>query len=269
MDSTSDRAAASVQGIHGRHRRPSGEPPPLPRPPWWHATAITLVVTLVLGLVIGALYAGQPPDADTLNSLLGSGSGPGVSIAKVFAWFGTSTGIVALRLALGLVLLFFRRWRHLVVALGAFVLMDALWTLLRIQLPAPTGTVLVAPTGGTYWFPASGMASFAVTLGVVVASLVPAGILRRRVGVAAVIFALLVAASRVFLGAAYPLAALYSVAAWFFASRSSCFGVFAPDESFPVSYARGGNAAHLDLAGRAHCRGHRGHAGATGLQSPR
>jgi membrane-associated phospholipid phosphatase len=248
MDSTSDRAAASVQSVRGRHRRPSGEPPPLPRPPWWHATAITLVVTVVLGLVIGALYAGQPPDGGTLNSLLGSGSGLGVSIAKVFAWFGTSTGIVALRLALGLVLLFFRRWRHLVVALGAFVLMDALWTLLRIQLPAPTGTVLVVPTGGTYWFPASGMASFAVTVGAMVASLAPAGGVRRRVGVAAVVLALLVAASRVFLGAAYPLAALYSILLGFCVAFV-VFGLFAPDESFPVSYARGGNAAHLDLAG--------------------
>ena len=248
MDSTSDRAAASVQGVRGRHRRPSGEPPPLQRPPWWHATAISLAVTVALGLVLGALYAGQPPDASSLNSLLGSGSGLGVSIAKVFAWFGTSTGIVALRLALGLVLLFFRRWRHLVVALGAFVLMDALWTLLRFELPAPTGTVLVVPTGGTYWFPASGMASLAVTVGAIVAALVPAGAVRRRLGIVAVVFTILVAASRVFLGAAYPLAALYAVLLGFSVALV-VFGLFAPDESFPVSYARGGNTAHLDLAG--------------------
>jgi len=205
-------------------------------------------VTVALGLVLGALYADQPPDASTLNSLLASGSGLGVSIAKVFAWFGTSAGIVALRLALGLVLLFFRRWRHLVVALGAFVLMDALWTLLRFELPAPSGTVLVAPAGGTYWFPASGMASLAVTAGAIVAGLVPAGALRRRVGIVAVIVTVLVAASRVFLGAAYPLAALYAVLLGF-SVAFVVFGLFAPDESFPVSYARGGNAAHLDLAG--------------------
>ena len=108
--------------------------------------------------------------------------------------------------------------------------------------------MLVAPTGGNYWFPASGMASFAVTVGAMVASLVPAGRVRRRVGVAAVVFALLVAASRVFLGAAYPLAALYSVLLGFCVAFV-VFGLFAPDESFPVSYARGGNAAHLDLAG--------------------
>jgi len=248
MDSTPDRAAPSVSGIRGRHRRPSGEPPPLPRPTWWRGMAITLGVTVVLGLVIAALYGDEPPDSSMLNSLLASGSGLSISIAKVFAWFGTSTGIVVLRLALGLVLIFFRRFRHLAVTLGAFLLMDALWTLIRIDLPAPTGTVLVAPTGGTYYFPASGMASFAVTIGAMVASLVPAGSVRRRVGILAVVFSVLVAVARVYLGAAYPLAALYSIVLGF-AVAFVVFGLFAPDESFPVSYKRGGNAAHLDLAG--------------------
>ena len=182
------------------------------------------------------------------DSLIGSGSGLGVSIAKAFSWFGTSTGIVVLRLALGLVLIFFRRWRHLAAALGAFVLMDALWTLIPITLPAPSVPVLVAPTGGVYYFPASGMASFSVTLGAMVASLAPAGSTRRRVGILAMIFAVLVAIARVFLGAAYPLAALYAIVLGL-SVAFVVFGLFAPDESFPVSYKRGGNAAHLDLAG--------------------
>jgi len=71
---------------------------------------------------------------------------------------------------------------------------------------------------------------------------------RRRLGIVAVVFTILVAASRVFLGAAYPLAALYAVLLGFSVALV-VFGLFAPDESFPVSYARGGNTAHLDLAG--------------------
>ncbi|MEP6757976.1 MAG: hypothetical protein ABJB55_02140 [Actinomycetota bacterium] len=248
MDGTPERAAASVRGVRGRRRRPSGEPPPLPRPVWWRATAIALAVTVVLGLVIRALYAGQTPDASTLNALLGSGSGLMVSIAKSLAWFATSTGIIVLRVVLGLVLIFFRRWRHLAVTLGALVLMDLLWNWVKFPLPMPTGTVLVAPQGGVYFFPASGMASCAVTLGAMVASLAPAGSRRRRAGAIAVAFAILVAIARVFLGAAYPMSALYAVVLGFTVAFS-VFGLFAPDESFPVSYTRGGNAAHLDLAG--------------------
>ena len=62
MSSTSDRAAASVQSARGRHRRPSGEPPPLPRPTWWRASVITLAATIVFGVVVAVLYdddAGQ------------------------------------------------------------------------------------------------------------------------------------------------------------------------------------------------------------------
>jgi len=254
MDSTSDRASASEQGRRGKHRRPSGEPPPLPRPTWWRASAITLIVTVVVGLLVGVSYAAStsggdaPPDTGWLNSMLGSGSGSMVSIAKVFAWFGSQTGIVALRLVLGLVLIFFRRWRHLVVALGVFWFMDLLWPLVNVTLTAPTGTVLLQPAGGTYYFPASGMTSLAITLGAMVASLAPAGATRRRAGILAVVFALLVAAARVFLGAAYPGAALYAVVLSV-SVAFAVFGLFAPDESFPVSYKRGGNAAHLDLAG--------------------
>ena len=108
--------------------------------------------------------------------------------------------------------------------------------------------MLVAPTGGIYYFPASGMASFSVTIGAMVASLAPAGPMRQRVGILATMFAALVAAARVFLGAAYPLAALYAIVLGF-SVAFVVFGLFAPDESFPVSYRRGGNAAHLDLAG--------------------
>ena len=182
---------------------------------------------------------------------MGSGSGLSVSIAKAFAWFATSTGIIAMRLVLGAVLIFFRRWRHLVVTIGALWFMDtvAVWIQQLVgELPVPTGTVLVPPPGGDYWFPASGMASFAITLGAMVMALAPAGRIRRSASAGAVVFALLVAVSRVYLGTAYPLAALYAVVLGFGVALA-VFGLFAPDESFPVSYERGGNAAHLDLAG--------------------
>jgi len=250
MDSTSDRAVASVQSTRGRHRRPSGEPPPLPRPTWWRASVITLAATIVFGVVVAFLYD-DTPDSSLFNSLMGSGSGLSVSIAKAFAWFATPTGIIVLRLVLAGVLIFFRRFRHLVVTIGALWFMDtvAVWIQQLVgQLPAPTGTVLVPPPSGEYWLPASGMASLAITLGAMVMALAPAGRTRRIAGTGAVVFAALVAASRVYLGTAYPVAAVYAVVLGFGVALA-VFGLFAPDESFPVSYKRGGNAAHLDLEG--------------------
>ena len=61
MEGTSDRVTPSGKGARGRRRRPSGEPPPLPRPAWWRTTVIVLVATVVLGLMIGELYASQTP----------------------------------------------------------------------------------------------------------------------------------------------------------------------------------------------------------------
>jgi len=60
---------------------------------------------------------------------------------------------------------------------------------------------------------------------------------------------LLVCAARIILGSAYPTSALYAVALGA-AVAFLMFEWFTPDESFPVSYRRGGNAAHLELAGR-------------------
>jgi hypothetical protein len=252
MDATEEPAAEeptwTTKGPLGAHRRPSGEPPPLPRPAWWPKITILLATTVVAGLVLGLLYADEPPDPAWMETLVDLRSDWLVRIAKVFGWFATPVGIIVLRVALGLSLVIFRRWRHLVVAIGSFLLMDVLVFAVQFALPAPGVEVLVAPASGVYYFPASDMASLTITLGAMVATLVPAGRVRTRAVLGAIVFALLVALSRGSLGATYPLAALYSIVLGF-AVSATMFGWLAPEESFPVSYRHGGTAAHLDLAG--------------------
>jgi len=247
VDRTGDGAAA-VKGPLGLHRRPSGEPPPLPRPAWWPKLALTLAGTVLVGLAIGAWYADEPPDATLLDALVDLRSDWLVRVAEGLAWFASPAGIIALRLVLALVLIVFRRWRHLAVTIGSLWLMDMLVLLVQFPLPAPDVDVLLAPASGTYYFPASGLASMTITLGAMVMSLAPAGRWRIRAAVGAVVFALLVAFSRSLLGTAYPLAALYSVVLGF-GVATVVFGWLAADESFPVSYRRGGSSAHLELAG--------------------
>jgi membrane-associated phospholipid phosphatase len=165
------------------------------------------------------------------------------------SWFASATGIITLRIVLALVLIVFRRWRHLAVTVGAFAIFDAVVVaLVRTELPAPNVDVILAPPSGAYYFPASDVASLTITLGAMVASLAPAGRIQRRALIAGVLFAVFVSLARSILGATYPLAGLYSVLLGF-TTAWVVFGWLAPPESFPVSYRRGGKAAHLDLSG--------------------
>ena len=176
-------------------------------------------------------------------------------IAKAINLLTTSGAILGIRLAVILVLAIFKRCVISVVALGAFAAMDLVSIALRIELPAlPSANVpvtpLVIPTlnGEPAWFfPAVAISALAISLYAAVWALVPKGPRSRARGVVTAVL-LVVCAARIELGAAYPTAAFYAVA---LAATVAfvVFGLFAPDESFPVSYKRGGNAAHLDLAG--------------------
>ena len=99
----------------------------------------------------------------------------------------------------------------------------------------------------TYYFPGAAIVGLSVTLFTILYAMVPA---RRRVRASAVVLALLalVSASRILLASAYPSALLYGAILGAVVVEL-VFSWLAPHESFPVSYARGGNAAHLDLAG--------------------
>ena len=66
--------------------------------------------------------------------------------------------------------------------------------------------------------------------------------------IAAWIVVVLVALSRLYLAADYPSNVAYAALLSWVLSET-LFRWFVPDESFPVSYRRGGNAAHLDLGG--------------------
>ena len=241
-----------------RLRRPSGEPPPLPHPPGWTRWLWLCGAVVIVGLVLAAVASSGGPLSidDEILEWAASLRSPALNdIAKAINLLTTSGAILGIRLAVILVLAIFKRWRHLVVALGAFAAMDLVSIALRIELPAlPSANVpvtpLVIPTlnGEPAWFfPAVAISALAISLYAAVWALVPKGPRSRARGVVTAVL-LVVCAARIELGAAYPTAAFYAVAL----AATVAFIVFewlTPDESFPVSYARGGNAAHLELAG--------------------
>jgi hypothetical protein len=229
-------------------RRPSGEPPPLPKPAWWPRYVRVLVVTIVVGALLAAWYEFvSTPDGRVMRWLADHRTDWLTDVAKVFSWLATQPAIVALRVVLVIVLVVFKRWRHVAVAILGFFLMDVVVSQLSVLLPAP-GEAVVTPDSGVYHFPAYAVASLSITLWAMVATLAPAGPVRNRATGAAIAVGVLVVLARAYLGVTYPVPGLYSLLLGF-CLAATLLGWLAPEDSFPVSYKRGGNAAHLELAG--------------------
>jgi hypothetical protein len=230
-------------------RRPSGDPPPLPKPAWWPRYVVLLIVTVILGILIGWWYAtaSSEPDSAVMRWLARLRTDWLTDIARFFSRLATQPAILVMRIALLVILVVYKRWRHLAVALLCFLLMDLLVVQLSVKLDAPAD-VLVPPGSGAWHFPAFAIASLSITLWAMVVTLAPAGKPRDVAALAAVVLGVVVVLAGAYLGTTYPLAGLYSLL------LGSCvaatlLGWLAPEESFPVSYERGGKAAHLELAG--------------------
>jgi membrane-associated phospholipid phosphatase len=224
--------------------------PSLPREPSWTRSLWLALVVLALGVAASSLLR-MGAFVDTGASLLRSVQHARSPAAEAAArWFDTLTDfavVTALRWGSVAVLVVYRRWRHLVVFLATFVAVDWLTVrVLSIERPVPEG---VAPLSerAAFWFPSRPVAAFAITVFAMPIVLVPASSRRRALWVAGAA-AVLAALSRIVLAADYPVDALCSVALGY-SVAAVAFAAFVPGHVFPVSYRRGGKAAHLDLGG--------------------
>ena len=204
-------------------------------------------MTIVVGALLAWWYNVSPPDAGLMRWFADHRTHWLTDVAKIFSWLATQPAIVAMRVALVIVLVIFKRWRHLAVAILGFFLMDLVVSHLSVKLPAPTGAV-VPTDSGAYHFPAYAVASFSITVWAMVATLAPAGPVRNRASGAVIALGVAVVFARAYLGTTYPIAGLYSLQLGF-CIAATLLGWLAPEDAFPISYKRGGNAAHLELAG--------------------
>ncbi len=257
-------AAEALPGVavgKRRLRRPSGQPPPLPRPSNWDVLVAVAVVVGVIGLLLGRVMYGKPygtplgVDVSILRWAEGLRTTALVDVAKVFNALETTGALLLVRWLAVIVLALYKRFRHLVVALLTWAAADLLFLTVHVQLLPPNQLTPPIPViqgpmvNGqlTYYFPGAAIVGLSVTLFTILYAMVPA---RHRVRASAVVILLLalVSASRILLASAYPSALLYGAILGAVVVEL-VFSWLAPHESFPVSYARGGNAAHLDLAG--------------------
>jgi hypothetical protein len=245
-----DTTVEAGRGRQGR-RRPSGEPPPLPREDRWTRWIWVLAVVLLVGAGLNVLIhttdVVQRMDQAVLEWFARTRTPAFTDAAKLVALLTTFAAVMVLRVATVLVLVVYRRFRHLVVFLVTLVVTD--WVVVRllfVELPRPTVPVLVEVDG--YAFPSKAISALAITLYAMTFVLVPRGRGRNqlRVGVAAVL--VLVVLAELYLATDYLSAMVYA------AILAPCvadvaFRWLVPEEGFPITYQARGSAAHLDLGG--------------------
>src|SRR5688572_11706985 len=245
-DSTS---SGMVDEARRRRRRPSGEPPPLVRGIGWQRWAWGLLGVVLLGVV---LAIGEATDALTgLDRAVADAAADLrtptlVDVAKAVDILTAVPLIMVLRWGTVVALAVLGRFRHLVVFLATFVVTD--WVVARalhVALEPPDVTVLA--DAGTYAFPSRSIAALAITLVGISLVLVPRGA-RRTASWLVHGTLLLVFAAELILATDYLIPMAYS---WVFALvlAGAAFRTFVPEDVFPVTLQRGGNAAHLDLGG--------------------
>jgi tRNA A-37 threonylcarbamoyl transferase component Bud32 len=233
-----------------RRRRPSGEPPPLVRGIGWQRWAWGLLGVVLLGVI---LAIGEATDAVTgvdraVTDVATDLRTPTlVDVAKAVDLLIAVPLIMVLRWGTVLALAVLGRFRHLVVFLTTFVVTD--WVVARalhVELAPPDVPVLA--DAGTYAFPSLSLAALAITLVGISLVLVPRGAARRTATwlLHGALFVVVVA--ELILATDYVIPMAYS---WLFATilAGAAFRTFVPEDVFPVTLRRGGNAAHLDLGG--------------------
>jgi membrane-associated phospholipid phosphatase/tRNA A-37 threonylcarbamoyl transferase component Bud32 len=260
MDAT--RRAADVEpGVGtalpeppGRRRRPSGEPPALPRQlgrsgKFWFLLVGYFVFATAGFLIFPSLESFFERLDHARQTWLTDLRSPGRTDAMLVINALASTWTIRiLRWGIILTLVVFRRWRHLFVFIGAIFTVEAIayLTSVIIERPRPFGIPILAGWQG-YSMPSRPAAGLAVTLvGAAYAVIVPGRARFSAKWVIGVVLALVVLA-RVYLGVDHPTdvgaGAVFGVAV-----AVGMFRWFTPSDVFPVSYRRA-KAAHLDVGG--------------------
>ena len=241
--------------LRGRRRRPSGEPPPLPRHidhsiRWylllagvtaalWTAMSVPAVLGVITRGDLAVLRAVAPVRTAWLTHLTLA-----VNTALTSPWT-----VRLVMLGTIAVLVAFRRFQHLAAYL-VLVLAEAL--LLSAVTPEigrmrPSGLPILGPWQG-YSQPSRPVAALTLALVGVLYTLVPAGRRRNQGKWLTVLIAAALCTARLYLAVDHPTDQLTAlIVAWPLAVVA--FWLAVPNDVFPISY-RGGRKAHLDIGGR-------------------
>ncbi|HSJ51044.1 MAG TPA: hypothetical protein VLA90_07145 [Actinomycetota bacterium] len=252
-----EQAQTSIgqRSLRRLRRRPSGEPPPLPREIGRTGRLLLMLIVVGAALTVAAALIGTRATAiDHIDSALVRGFanirvGVVTDVMQFVDGLASRWPLRGLRWATLLTLVVFRRWRHLFVFVGSLLTVEYLTyaTSLAVARSRPFGVVIATDWSG-FSFPSRPIASLAVTLVGMAYAIIPAGRARFRAKVAASIVIGTVCLARTYLGVDHlsnlVLGVLIGVAVPVVAFRW-----FTPSDVFPVTFRRG-KTAHLDVSGR-------------------
>jgi membrane-associated phospholipid phosphatase/tRNA A-37 threonylcarbamoyl transferase component Bud32 len=259
MDAVGGSAGSGVperQRFGRRRRRPSGEPPPLPRELGrsgitWIALAVTAIA--VCGLTIAYTQVGgafERWDTSVLRGIERLRSGWLTVFMKDLDVFLSSAWTIRIaRWGTIAILISVRRWRHLLVFVASVVAVELITYQVGLLLarPRPLDITILATWHGPS-MPSRPVASLAVTLVGIVYAVLPPGQIRSAGKWAAGAGIIVLGLARLYLGADHPTDVLVGAVLGVTVPLAA-FRWFTPNEVFPVTYA-GGRAAHLDVTGR-------------------
>ena len=251
-DAARSRSPAPVRA--SRRRRPSGEPPPLPRQlntsgrSWLALAGAVVVFLFVLGLSGGMTVLLDEAERPLLTGLAELRNGPTTAVFRVVNDAISPVILLTWWVSLA-VMLIWRRWRHLFVWIGTMFLVSTLSELAAalIERPRPLGVDIIDSWQG-FAMPSRPVAVLAATTVNVLYALVPAGRLRDRGKLVGTGLLAVVVLARLYLGVDHPTDDIVGVILGV-AIPLAGWRLLAPNDVFAVSYRRG-RAAHLDVTGR-------------------
>jgi membrane-associated phospholipid phosphatase/tRNA A-37 threonylcarbamoyl transferase component Bud32 len=255
VPATASPTGQAPPAIHrvGRRRRPSGEPPPLPRHlnasgKWWLALSGLVVLAWVVVWATDSVGRFDVADTRVLQAFERIRSPALTRVAEVAGVLASATAIYVLWLGDLAVLLVCRRWRHLFVAIGVGLVVVNVGASMvgTLQRPRPFEVDVIGPWAG-FSMPSLPMTVLAAFLLTIVYSLVPAGRYRTTAKWVVCVLLTVTALSRLYLGQDHPTDIAAGVILGV-AVPLAAFRLLTPNDVYPVRYRRG-RPAHLDVSG--------------------
>jgi membrane-associated phospholipid phosphatase len=251
----SDGAASRTSAARRakRQRRPTGAPPPLPRRISRDTTAwLVLTAALVVGAFVSQrtswLRASDQAGTWLLRRLAAVRTPWLTDLANwindvVMSWHPL------LAVAVVLLIIVFRRWRHLLVFAACLVVLEIAVGLIydALSRPRPYGVPVIGRWDG-YSAPSPTVVAVTFLLTGAVFCLAVPGRLRAWVTAGAVVALAAFCLSRLYLAVDHPDDVLLGLVLGA-AIPVTAFRFFTPDQLFPVVYRRG-RTAHVDVTGR-------------------
>jgi tRNA A-37 threonylcarbamoyl transferase component Bud32 len=249
-------ASSTATRVRAR-RRPSGEPPPLPRQlqtsgrRWLLLVGVVVVAGVLIGNVKPVAVATDVADNAVLSAFVSIRTPWLTQAARPAGVLSTPIGMLVVWWATLVVLLIWRRWRHLLVAAVALFAVTLVLSIGvdLLRRPRPLGVETLGSWEGPT-LPSLPMGILTGILVIALYTLVPAGRLRERGKLVVAGLLVVTALSRFYLAQEGPFDLLFAVVLGV-AIPLAAFRLFIPNESFPVSYRRG-RTAHLDVTGARH-----------------